>query len=58
MSWLVPLRARWQQASRREQLALLGGSTLLLLTMLWLLAVAPALATLRGAEPQRRAASG
>ena len=55
MSWLVPLRVRWQQASRREQLALLGGSTLLLLTMLWLLAVAPALATLRGAEPQRRA---
>ena len=55
MSWLAPLRARWQQASRREQLALLGGATLLTLAMLWLLALAPALTILRGAEPQRRA---
>ena len=55
MSWLAPLRALWQQASRREQLALLGGGTLLVLVMLWLLAIAPALAILRGAEPQRRA---
>jgi general secretion pathway protein M len=54
MSWQAPLRARWQQASRREQLALLGGATLLMLAMLWLLAVAPALAILRSAEPQRR----
>ena len=37
MSWLAPLRAFWQQASRREQLALLGGGTLLVLVMLWLL---------------------
>jgi general secretion pathway protein M len=55
MSWLAPLRARWQQTSRREQLALLGGATLLMLAMLWLLAVAPALAILRGAGPQRLA---
>ncbi len=55
MSWLAPLRARWQQTSRRDQLALLGGATLLVLAMLWLLAIAPALAVLRGAEPQRRA---
>ena len=55
MSWLAPLRARWQQTSRREQLALLFAATLLLLAMLWLVAIAPALAVLRGAEPQRRA---
>lgn len=55
MSWLAPLRARWQQTSRRDQLALLGGATLLVLAMLWLLAIAPALAVLRGAELQRRA---
>ena len=55
MSWLAPLRARWQQASRREQLALLFAATLLVLAILWLLAIAPALAVLRGAEPQRRA---
>ena len=55
MSWLAPLRARWQQASRREQLALLFAATWLVLAMLWLLAIAPALAVLRGAEPQRRA---
>ena len=50
----APLRALWQQASQREQLGLSAAAALLLLALLWWIALAPALATLRQAEQQRQ----
>ena len=49
------LRARWQALAPREQTLVLAASALVALAVLWWLAVAPALATLRAA-PARHAA--
>ena len=48
------LQARWQKLAAREQNLLLGASAVLSLALLWWLALAPALATLRSA-PARHA---
>lgn len=49
------LRTRWQALAPREQTLVLAASTLVGLALLWWLALAPALATLRSA-PARHAA--
>ena len=49
------LRARWQGMAARERTLVTAGVALVLLALLWWLAVAPALAVLRSAEPQHRA---
>lgn len=49
------LRARWQALAAREQTLVLAAGALVALAVLWWLAVAPALATLRTA-PARHAA--
>ena len=54
MSAWAPLQARWRQVSPREQRAVLAAAVVLLLAALWWLGVAPALNTLRSAEPQHR----
>jgi general secretion pathway protein M len=55
MSQAALLRARWQRLAPREK-ALVGGATALILaTLVWLIAVAPALTTLRTSEAQHRA---
>lgn len=46
------LQARWNALSRREQRALQAALALLLAALLWWVALAPALATLRAAERQ------
>ena len=51
---LQVVRQRWQQLSPRERMLLQAGGGVLLLALLWLLAIAPALQTLREA-PQRKA---
>ena len=51
---LQAARQRWQQLSPRERVLLRVGGGILLLALLWLLAMAPALQTLREA-PQRKA---
>lgn len=51
---LQVVRQRWQQLSPRERMLLQVGGGVLLLALLWLLAIAPALQTLREA-PQRKA---
>lgn len=51
---LQPLRARWQQLAAREQTLVLVAGALLALALLWWLAVAPALGSLRTA-PARHA---
>jgi general secretion pathway protein M len=55
MSRTALLRARWEGLAPREK-ALVGGAVLLLtIVLLWLIAIGPALATLRTAEEQHRA---
>ena len=49
------LRARWQGMAARERTLVTAGVALVVLALLWWLAVAPALAVLRSAEPQHRA---
>jgi len=49
------LRARWQGMAARERKLVTTGVALVVLALLWWLAVAPALAVLRSAEPQHRA---
>lgn len=49
------LRTRWQAMAARERALVAGAVALVLLALLWWLAVAPALAVLRSAEPQHRA---
>lgn len=49
------LRARWQQLALREKRTLGIGGGLLMLALLWWLALAPALATLRNATAQHAA---
>lgn len=48
------LQARWDSVSRREQRLLLAALALVLGAVLWWLALAPALATLRTAERQHQ----
>ena len=52
-AWLA-LQARWSKLAAREQNLLLGAGAVLTLALLWWLALAPALATLRSA-PARHA---
>lgn len=49
-----PLQARWDSVSRREQRLLLAALALVLGAVLWWVGLAPALATLRAADPQQR----
>jgi len=55
MKPLLILQARWRLVSRREQRLLLAALALVLAAVLWWLALAPALATLKAAEKQRAA---
>ena len=55
MKLLSELQARWRLLARREQRLLLAALALVLLTLLWSLALAPALATLKAAQQQRLA---
>jgi general secretion pathway protein M len=48
------LRARWATLAPREQALVAGAAGLVALALLWWLALAPALATLRSAEAQHR----
>lgn len=48
------LQARWRSLAPREQQLVLGAGTLVALALLWWLALAPALATLRAAEAQHQ----
>ena len=54
MKFLSFLQERWQAVSRREQRLLLGALALVFCAALWWLALAPALATLKTADQQRR----
>jgi general secretion pathway protein M len=49
---LAALKARWATLVPREQAMVATAGTVVLLALLWWLALAPALATLRGAEAQ------
>jgi general secretion pathway protein M len=49
------LRARWAALAPREQALVAGAGALVLFALLWWVALAPALATLRSAEAQHRA---
>lgn len=49
------LGQRWASLAPREKLWVAAGATLLALVVLWLIAIGPALSTLRNAETQRRA---
>lgn len=56
MSRTALLRARWDTLASREKVLVGGAAAVVALALLWLVAVAPALATLRTAESQHRAA--
>lgn len=47
------LQSRWRRVARREQRLLLVALALVVLTLLWGVALAPALATLKAAQQQR-----
>ena len=53
MTLLSDLQARWRLVARREQRLLLAALALVLLVLLWGVALAPALATLKAAQQQR-----
>jgi general secretion pathway protein M len=55
MTSLAPLQARWAQLATREKNLLKLTATLVLIGVLWLLVLAPTVATLRTAETQARA---
>jgi general secretion pathway protein M len=48
------VKARWASLSPRDKALAAGAGTLLLVVLVWLLALAPALTTLRTAEAQHR----
>jgi general secretion pathway protein M len=48
------LRARWNALAPREKMFAAAAAALVAATLIWLLAIGPALATLRTAEDQRR----
>ena len=54
MSMQMILRQRWQTVSPREQRLVVAALLLVLVALLWWLAIAPALATLRSAQSQRQ----
>lgn len=54
MNLLPGVQTRWRALAGRERLLVLAALTLLLAAMLWWLALAPALATLRAADRQHR----
>ena len=49
------LRTRWQALAPREKMLVGGAAALLAAVLVWLIAIGPALATLRTAEEQHRA---
>jgi general secretion pathway protein M len=49
------LRTRWQGLAPREKMLVGGAAALLAVVVVWLIAIGPALATLRTAEEQHRA---
>lgn len=51
-AWLAPLRARWDQSSPREQMALRLALAVLLLAAVWAVALRPAWTALRSAQAQ------
>lgn len=53
MKLLSALQARWRLLAHREQRLLLAALALVVLALLWALALAPALATLKAAQQQR-----
>ena len=55
MSWRAEVQARWQAASGRERRLLLLALSVIGLSLLWWLGVAPALAVLRSADAQHQA---
>ena len=50
--WLAPLRARWDQSSPREQMALRVALVVLVLAGVWAVALRPAWTALRTAQAQ------
>lgn len=54
MSRLAEFQARWAATARREQQLVLVALALVLAALVWWVALAPALATLRSAESQHR----
>ena len=52
---LVDVKSRWVRLAPREQRLVAGAAALVLLSLMWWLALAPALATLRAAPEQHRA---
>lgn len=54
MNLLSPLQSRWRLVPVRQQRWLLAALALLLVALLWWLALAPALATLKAATQQQR----
>jgi general secretion pathway protein M len=48
------LRARWNTLAPREKLMVAAGTALVAFALVWMIAIGPALATLRGAQEQRR----
>jgi general secretion pathway protein M len=52
---LAPLQARWERLAVRERTLLKLVTALVLVTLLWVLMLAPAIATLRAADTQGRA---
>jgi general secretion pathway protein M len=55
MSRAALLRSRWQGLAPREKMLVGGAAALLTAVLVWLIAIGPALATLRTAEEQHRA---
>jgi general secretion pathway protein M len=55
MSQAALLRTRWQGLAPREKMLVGGAAALLAAVLVWLIAIGPALATLRTAEEQHRA---
>lgn len=54
MSRAATLRTRWDSLAPREKLLAGGAAALVALALVWLVAIGPALATLRTAESQHR----
>jgi len=58
MSVMNTVQARWRSTSVREQRLLLGALALVVGALLWWVALAPALATLKSAEARQRVLDG
>ena len=54
MNRAAVLRTRWQALAPREKMLVGGAAALVTVVLVWLLAIGPALATLRTAEAQHR----